>query len=93
MRRGLELVVEMVHVVEPVGWMKRRVLSQWVAPAQEVAGRTGATGCPTVPSGTLGLGAGVAATASAGSVAARSWTAQACAPSQPVHKITKKVSD
>jgi hypothetical protein len=82
-RGGLELVVKVVHVVEPVGGMECRVLREGVTPAEEIAAGARVPDRPVAPSGaaaaaTFAVGGAVAA-ASAAAVTTR-WTAEARAP-------------
>lgn len=74
MRGGLELVVKVVHVVEPIGGMQGRMLREGMTSAQEIAaGSSVADG--TTPSSA----AGAAATTPAGAAAATATAATAAA--------------
>lgn len=46
MRGGLELVVKVVHVVEPVGGMQGRMLREGVTSAEEITAGSPVAGCP-----------------------------------------------
>lgn len=55
MRGGLELVVKVVHVVEPVGGMQGRMLREGMTPAQEITTGSpvaGSTPCATAAAST-----------------------------------------
>ena len=68
-------MVEVIHVVEPVGGMQGRVLREGVAPAQEVAGGARVSGGPVAARAAASLAASLARGAT-----------QARAPRQPASR-------
>lgn len=95
MRGGLELVVKVVHVVEPIGGMQGRMLREGMTSAQEIsAGSPVADG--TTPSSAAtatpaGAATAAAAAATAAAVTSRSDCSRAAGQSEKCKCIGEKL--